>query len=329
VLDLLTPPDRGLFFTKEDPKDPRMGELVIPVDQSFGDRVVSEFDAVIIGMPEDRGVRANRGREGARLAPDEVRRHFYKLTPGFGPSLSELKIGDLGNVKVEGMTLDEAHGALRWVVRWVSSMGIIPIVIGGGHDNSYPGLYGLSEGLKLGEGELGVVNVDQHLDVRDLSWGGVTSGTPFYRSLEEMPTRCLRGRNFVEYAIQEGHNSPYYYEWLCERHATVMTFDEVQGRPMETFIRALQIAGRGTRAIAVSVDIDSVRSTDAPGASAVSPNGLSSHELNKIAYLAGRSYKVKYLDVMEISPPLDQDGRTASLGADVIFRFLKGMCERR
>ena len=98
---------------------------------------------------------------------------------------------------------------------------------------------------------------------------------------------------------------------------------------METFIRALQIAGRGTRAIAVSVDIDSVRSTDAPGASAVSPNGLSSHELNKIAYLAGRSYKVKYLDVMEISPPLDQDGRTASLGADVIFRFLKGMCERR
>ncbi|EHM10683.1 arginase family hydrolase, arginase/agmainase/formiminoglutamate hydrolase [Thermanaerovibrio velox DSM 12556] len=325
LFDLLTPPDRGLFFSKGDPKDPRMGELVVPVTEGG----IEAFDVVIVGMPDDRGVRANKGRPGARLAPDAVRRAFYRFTPGFAPSLGELKIADVGNVKVDGLTIEEAHDALRRVVRWVVSCGVIPIVIGGGHDNSYPGLWGLAEGLGLGEGELGVVNVDQHLDVRDLSWGGITSGTPFYRSLEEMPMRAVSPKNFVEYAIQEAHNSPYYYDWLSDRHATVMTFDEIQGRPMETFIKALQIAGRGTRAIAVSVDIDSVRSTDAPGASAVSPNGLSSHELNKVAYLAGRSYKVKYLDIMEISPPLDQDQRTASLGADVIFRFLKGMCERR
>lgn len=325
LFDLLTPPDRGLFFSKNDPKDPRMGELVVPLEGGE----IDSFDVLLIGMPEDRGVTANLGREGARLAPDAVRRAFYRFTPGFGPSIGELKIGDLGNVDVRGLGLEDAHQALRRVVRWVVSCGVVPIVIGGGHDNSYPGLWGLSEGLGLKEGELGVVNVDQHLDVRDLSWGGITSGTPFYRSLEEMPARALSPRKFVEYAVQEAHNSPYYYEWLAERHATVMTFDEVQGRPMETFIKALQIAGRGTRAIAVSIDIDSVRSTDAPGASAVSPNGLSSHELNKVAYLAGRSYKVKYLDIMEISPPLDQDGRTASLGADVIFRFLKGMSERR
>ncbi|MDY0284306.1 MAG: hypothetical protein RBQ82_07345 [Synergistaceae bacterium] len=37
---------------------------------------------------------------------------------------------------------------------------------------------------------------------------------------------------------------------------------------------------------------------------------------------------MRYLDIMEVSPPLDQDHRTASLAASSIFWFLRGLSER-
>src|SRR6516162_11827277 len=37
--------------------------------------------AVILGFPQDEGVRRNHGRPGAAQAPDEIRSRLYRLTP--------------------------------------------------------------------------------------------------------------------------------------------------------------------------------------------------------------------------------------------------------
>lgn len=321
----LVPPERELFFSKNDEKDPRMGEIVHPL---AADDSLEGYDVALIGLPEDRGILANGGREGARLGPRFIRKAFYRLTPGFRPSLSDLSIADVGDVRTEGRSLDEVHEGARAIVAAIASRGVLPVVLGGGHDLTFPGLHGLVDGLFLKEGELGVINVDSHLDVRDMSHG-ITSGTPFFRALEELPGKPLKGGNFVEFGVQELHNSPWYYQWLRETGATVFTLKSLQGRPMETFLQALQISGEGTRVVAVSVDIDAARSTDAPGASASNPNGLSAQDLEKVAYLAGRTERVRFFDIMEMSPPLDVDGRSSALAAAVLFWFLKGLCERR
>lgn len=321
----LVPPEIELFFSKGDEKDPRMGEIVRPLSSGSS---LDGVDVAFIGVPEDRGIRANGGREGARLGPRFIRKAFYRLTPGFRPSLSDLSIVDVGDIRTEGKTLEEVHEGTRSVVAAVASKGVIPIVLGGGHDLTYPGLHGFVDGFGFGEGELGVVNVDSHLDVRDMSHG-LTSGTPFFRILEELPGRPVKGGNFAEFGIQELHNSPWYYKWLRDTGASIFTLKSLQGRPMETFLQALQAAGEGTRAVAVSIDIDAARSTDAPGASASNPNGLSAQDLEKVAYLAGRTERVRFFDIMETSPPLDVDGRTSALAAAVLFWFLKGLCERR
>ena len=108
----------------------------------------------------------------------------------------------------------------------------------------------------------------------------------------------------------------------------MFTLKEVSERVMESFLQALSIVSKKGRTVALSLDIDAVRSTEAPGASASNPSGLKAPELDKIAYLAGRSSQIKYLDIMEVSPPLDQDHRTASLAASSIFWFLRGLSER-
>ncbi len=92
-------------------------------------------------------------------------------------------------------------------------------------------------------------------------------------------------------------------------------------------IQALSIVSKKGRTVALSLDIDAVRGTEA-GASASNPSGLKAPELDKIAYLAERSPQIRYLDIMEVSPPLDQDHRTASLAASSIFWFLRGLSER-
>lgn len=326
--DLVRSPEGDLFYTRRDPKDPRMGELVRPLEREALDAALPQADLVFVGVPEDRGIVANRGRPGAVEGPRALRRLFYRMTPGFNPDIADLIMVDAGDVRVAGCTLEEVHQRLRSAVAQIAAAGALPVVFGGGHDLSFPGLAGLVEGLSLESSRLGVVNVDSHLDVRDLSQG-VTSGTPFYRALTELPHQALLGRSFVEYSVQEPYNSPVYYQWVREQGATVMTYKTVSGRPMEMFLQALRIAGEQTRAIGVSVDIDAASNHDAPGASSSNPSGLSAEDLEKIAYLAGRTEKVRYLDIMELSPPLDQDGRTASLCASVLFWFLKGFCERR
>ena len=305
---------RDLFYSRNDPKDRRLGELIgrAAIDE------VTEGTVAIIGVPEDRGITANKGRAGAAAGPDDIRRRLYKLTPGFNSDFMRLRIVDVGNVDTKELTLAEVHDAETEAVAEIVARGGMPVVLGGGHDLTYPGVRGLVTGANIGRGGMGLINVDAHLDVRS-DENGINSGTSFY---------ALSGEAFVEFGIQEQYNSPYYYNWVLEQGGRVVTLREVSERVMEFFLQALNAAGKNGRAIAVSLDIDAVRSTEAPGASASNPSGLKAPELDKIAYLAGRSVKVKYLDIMEVSPPLDEDHRTAALAASALFSFFRGLCER-
>ena len=320
---ILEKADRDLFYSRNDPKDRRLGELVHRGKMSS----VRDSDVVIIGVPEDRGILANKGRAGAAKGPDDVRRRLYKLTPGFNMDLDRIRVIDAGNISTKGLTLEEVHLALQEAVSDAVSRGGIPLVIGGGHDLTYPGLAGLVQGARLKKDSLGLINVDSHLDVRT-DENGINSGTSFYRALTQLPNKALSGSAFVEFGIQELYNSPYYYNWVKKQGGNVFTLKEVSERVMESFIQALSIVSKKGRTVALSLDIDAVRNTEAPGASASNPSGLKAPELDKIAYLAGRSPQIRYLDIMEVSPPLDQDHRTASLAASSIFWFLRGLSER-
>ncbi len=315
--------DRDLFYSRNDPKDRRLGELI----QRAEIEQIHKADIVILGIPEDRGILANKGRSGSAKGPDEIRRRLYKLTPGFNMDFDRLSVVDIGNLSTNELTLEQVHLAAQELVSEVVSRGAIPIILGGGHDLTYPGLAGLVQGALIKKNGLGLINVDSHLDVRT-DENGINSGTSFYRALTQLPDKALSGSSFIEFGIQEPYNSPYYYNWVSEQGGTVLTLREVSERVMESFLQALSIVGRRGRTIAVSLDIDAVRSTEAPGCSASNPSGLKAPELDKISYLAGRSSQIRYLDIMEVSPPLDDDHRTAALAASSIFWFFRGLCER-
>jgi arginase family enzyme len=166
------------------------------------------------------------------------------------------------------------------------------------------------------------VNVDAHLDVRPLRDGKITSGTPFRRLAELWGTRY----GLAEFGIQSQHNARAHRYFCQERGFPIITLE--QAREVGVAKAFAHTLTQDAAALAVSLDLDSVEAATAPGVSAPCPDGFSAAELFACARAAGADPRVRVLDVMELSPPLDEGSRTARLAAMAIWSFLAGYSTR-
>ena len=317
--NLLDEPDRSLLYRRGEAGDPRYGETVSTDRNKFD----SGFAAVIIGFPYDEGTVRNKGRAGSSFGPDEIRRAFYKLTPTKSFALKDgvTKLFDAGNVKRE-MRLEDALAHLESVVTHMLKSGLVPVVLGGSNDLSYPDFRACKKSL----GRCGAINIDSHLDMRDYS-DGINSGTPYRMLIDE---RSLNGRDFVEYGIQEFANSRDHLAYAREAGVQVYTITQIHAQKNnEAFMAAYRVVSAEAEGVYVSIDIDSVRACDAPGVSAPSPSGLTVDEILECAYLAGTEEKTKMIDVCEFNPKYDIDAHTAKLAAMIVSNFLAGLSNRQ
>jgi formiminoglutamase len=79
----------------------------------------------------------------------------------------------------------------------------------------------------------------------------------------------------------------------------------------------------------VSFDLDAVDGASAPGVSAPSSNGLPVPLWLDAAFRAGACPAVTSADVVELSPPHDQQGQTARLAALTVWQILRGLATRK
>lgn len=313
IFKFLTPPDESLFFTRNDKSDPRMGDLVFRDVKNFEGTKVA-----IIGVPQDEGVRRNQGRPGAKRAPDEVRKYFYRLTPfnfKFEKQITDLKIFDLGNLKING-ELEEVHERLTFIVEELIKNKILTIVIGGGHDIAFPNYLGFAKNFE--REKKAVINIDTHLDVRNSQYRN--SGTPFRQILESE----YKPDKIVEVGIQSYANSIYHFKYALEKGAKIFTLDDVKESGIDFILSAIEVELKD-HLVHLSFDMDSVRNADAPGVSATYPDGLKVDDVLKIALFCGLNLKVKILDIAEVNPEYDIDGKTSRLAGFFILNFLTGI----
>jgi formimidoylglutamase len=317
----IVPPSSALFYSRNDPTDLRLGDTVLRGERQFSD----EVKVCILGVPTDEGVKRNEGRTGAKDGPEAIRTELYKRTPfviGKQKSPSEIVLFDLGDIKI-GKTLEETHDRLAETVRALCSLNVIPVVLGGGHDIAYPDFVGFSEGKR----NVGVINIDAHLDFRK-PVPKRNSGTSFRQMLDHHRSP-LNAMNFVEVGIQSFANSRDHYTELIDRGATVFSLRDVREDGITKILElSYELATTGNEALYISFDLDAVHSTDAPGVSASLPTGLTAEEFLTAALFAGKRRKTKIIDIVEMNPKYDVDGRTAKLAALTIMYFLTGLANR-
>jgi arginase family enzyme len=250
---------------------------------------------------------------------------------------------DAGDLIVTADTA-ETHARLEAAVGALLARGAVPVVIGGGHDLTFATVAALArhaggrvpaddaERRRGGTSGCGGVSIDAHLDVRPVREGRITSGTPFRRALEALPS--FTGERFVVLGPHGNRNARAHVEWLRARGGQILSLAEARqlgaAAAMET---ALDRAGGASRAstirLFVSLDIDAAAQAFAPGCSAPSADGFAPGELLTFAFLAGRHPGVACFDVMEVNPRFDHDDRTAALAAAAIVHFLFGVAQRK
>ena len=151
IFNQTTRPNVAYLFKRGDKNDIRMGEIVHIARHAY-----ESAQVVLLGLPQDEGVRRNGGRIGASAAPDVIRQAFYKLV-----QIPNLALFDMGNTIIQS-DLEATHAAHKAVVQQILGDGKTLIVLGGGNDTSYPDCSALSG---LSTGNFLVFNIDTPFDV--------------------------------------------------------------------------------------------------------------------------------------------------------------------
>lgn len=303
--EFLVAPDARLFHRGHDPNDRKMGERVGRDPSAYaGARIV------LLGCPQDHGVRRNRGRPGAAAAPREIRRQLYRLASPVG--LDDGGMFDVGDVAI-AQNLEETHRRHRAIVDRLLSDDKTVVVLGGGNDISHPDVSALAAAAR----DVLAFNVDSHFDVREAA--RPNSGTPYRQLLDE---GTLHPGDLYQMGCKPGTNGPAYVRYLEELGVPVRTFDEIERHGVERAFREI-LELRGDReAVFWGFDMDAVRSADAPGVSAGYPVGFTAMDACRIAEAAGREPRTRIFEISECNPRRDVDGRTAKLAAMMVVAFV-------
>ena len=264
---------------------------------------------VLVGFASDEGVRRNQGRQGAAEGPAALRGALANCSdPGVG-------VADLGDVVVAGEDLEDGQRRLGAGVGAVLDAGVLPVVLGGGHEVAY----GSGSGwLRRGE-TWGVLNLDAHLDLRGAE--RATSGTPFRQLAEEL---AADGRPF-HYAVI-GLSRPSNTRTLLDVAARlgVAILDDVDTDVTSAVTATHALLDKVDR-VHLTLDLDVLPASVAPGVSAPAAFGVPLAAVLPVLRTVAASGKLGLFEVAELNPRFDIDTRTARTAArcvDEVVRHL-------
>jgi formiminoglutamase len=257
----------------------------------------------LIGLPDDTGVSLNNGRPGAKEGPAAFRSALAAMGVANPCGWDWPRVFDAGDVAVVPGDLKQTHDRVTHAVEAIVEQGLLPIGIGGGHDLTFPFVRAVANIL----GPLNGVYFDPHLDVRETDG----SGMPFRRLVETGSTSSLRIHGFDPMSNTSDHT-----DWFRSHNGTIDTLSA----PTDPWPSGNTF---------VSLDLDVMDASYAPGVSAMNPCGWSPELAASWVYQAGLNSKVQCFDIMELSPANDDRNRTARFAVRMFLTFLKGFAERQ
>ena len=290
---------------------------------------------VLLGIPEDIGVRANMGRQGTASAFQNTLKSLLNIQHNKFCKGSDLLI--LGEIDVEHY-MDEAaklnanikndrkelfklvsliDKEVSHTIHTIISSGKIPIIIGGGHNNAY----GNIKGLALAKGKpVNAINFDAHSDFRLME--GRHSGNGFSYAYEEGFLK-----NYFIFGLHESYTSKSLLTRLKEVNERVKfnTYEEIEVRLNKSFLNELSIAHSFIKNdfYGIEIDLDAI-----PGiySSAMTLSGFSVQQARTFVHHFGKHKNASYIHICEGAPDLDLTNNnhlTGKLIAYLISDFMK------
>ncbi|MFC4619478.1 formimidoylglutamase [Camelliibacillus cellulosilyticus] len=295
----------------------RMHQVVQAIDLSTFNEKQTDLSFGFIGFKSDEGVRRNQGRIGAAEGPDHVRTALASLPNFLAPSQ---RFFDVGNICCEGKNLEEAQQALGEAVEKMLSLGIFPLIVGGGHEVAYGHYLGAAPQVPAGK-TLGILNIDAHFDLR--SYEAEPSSGTMFRQILDGSRRC----DYMCIGIQRTGNTQYLFETADAYGCQYILEEDINGSSLGKVRDQISHFITKHDFILLTLCCDVLAADAAPGVSAPSPFGMEPKLVRAILKHAITFNNILGFDIAEISPPLDENGKTVKLGAQMLHEIMSAKGE--
>lgn len=297
---------------------------------------------IIVGVPEDIGVKANMGIGGTSSAWMPFLDSFLNVQSNdFFTGDDVLLLGHLdfaplaALIENNAQTSEERLEAYRHavntidveveqIVKLITQCKKTPIIIGGGHNNAYGCIKGAAKGLfKAGViplAQINAVNLDAHADFRPIE--GRHSGNGFRYADEDgyLEKYCVIGlhENYLPQNV--------WMDIVNDPFLDVITYEDIFLHGKRSFVQAVTDAADFTAGsyCGIELDLDCIENTLS---SAASPVGVKPLHARQYVSFAAAACQAAYLHICEGAAQLD-DGRkdesTGKLISYLVSDFIKG-----
>jgi arginase family enzyme len=293
--DFLSPLDNEIIAFRDELSSQQLGSKIV-LHTSLDFPEVTKVSIGIIGVLENRG--NSRGNQEIELKT--VRKELYQLYPGNW----DVSIADFGNI-LAGNSVEDTYFALKKVVAQLIKNKVIPIVIGGSQDLTYA-LYRAYDDL---EQMVNIVAVDSQFDFGKES-DAITASSYLTKIVIEEPNNLF---NYCNIGYQTYYNSQEEID-LVEK----LFFDGYRlGEIANNIALAEPVFRDGDL---VSIDMNSVKSSDSGNFTQFIPNGFNGKEICALSRYAGISDKVSSFGVFNHNDTEQE----SVLIAQIIWYFIEG-----
>jgi arginase len=292
----------------------------------------------IIGVPMDLG----QSRRGVDMGPSALR------GAGLQPSIKKLglQVEDIGNLSVkqpEEMPVGEKRakymqeiaetcGDVAAAAEKALSEGFLPLVLGGDHSIAAGVAAGVANHFRKEKKQIGYLWLDAHGDMNtpESSPSGNVHGMPLaaimgYGAPELVDLLGFKPKSEPGNIVIVGARDLDAQERKIVKKSGihVFTMRDIDERGMrEVMSDALKYAMDDTAGVAVSLDMDFVDPSDAPGVGTPVRGGVTYREAHLAMEMIADTESMVSLEVVEINPILDEHNRTALLGVELVLSSL-------
>ncbi|MDQ3859412.1 MAG: agmatinase [Actinomycetota bacterium] len=263
--------------------------------------------AAIYGLPWDS---TSISRTGANYGPRGIREiscQFlsYNATLDFDV-VEVLSPVDCGDAQVVLANAERTFANAERDIGEILTAGALPVLLGGDHSITIPAARAVADRFQ----SPGLVLIDTHLDTAvDVGGELLNHCCPIARAVDA----GFPPEKIVLVAINGWMNPRSELEYCREHGITVVWLEEIWDRGVASAVdKALSVAGEGTDAVYLSVDVDALDSAFAPGTCVPTPGGLTAREI--IELVRGISaHGLVGVDVVETAPSLEATSATAAI----------------
>ena len=294
---------------REDPEDGPLSKRVYHYVSDTG-------PCAVIGFASEAGVRRNKGRLGAKQGPAALRKALIGLsTP---PKFQNFK--DLGDIIVEEDDLEAGQAMLAQYIDKALAQHQRVVVFGGGHETAYGSYLGLS--AHYPNEKIGIINLDAHLDLRNIGSAGPSSGTPFNQIRELSPESF----DYLCIGVARESNTQALFSRAKDWGVKIVFDEDIIASPDAAFAEITAIVKR-CDIIYLTIDIDLMPHFQAPGVSAPAVRGVPFSTVEHLikfvkSECAAHSCPLPVADIVELSPQHDINSMTAKSAATLALLLM-------